>query len=292
MTNDIPDNAATALERVFWRVRKSGRATVREVWTHVLKAQPTTPEFAIRHAEVVNLVHRLQLYILSMPEGDRTRQRYEGDIVLWYSAVVCTDNWRSNSNASDTLIAEDKVNLLGSLGEILTQRAELEKRSTAPGIETLKQSLADWVTLLDEVDLPPDLAARIRAQVDQIEFLLSEIDTYGLEPIAEHGRTLFGLGFSVIKVVGVVGTVTGAMNSLFEFITQVSVGDVGPAFNALTGLFSSASEVFDLAKAEQKAIESKKPKAITQKADSDVIEGEIVDPDPPESPTPEDGAQG
>lgn len=123
---DIPDNAATALERVFWRVRQSGRNTVKEVWTYVLNAQAHTPEFAIRHAEVVHLVRRLQLYLLALPDDDQTRTRYEGDIVLWYSVVVHTGNWEANSNANATMISEDKINLLGSLGQILSYQSSLK----------------------------------------------------------------------------------------------------------------------------------------------------------------------
>lgn len=292
---DIPDNPATALERIFWRIRRSGQKTVKNVWITVLNAQPDTPEFAIRHAEVVYIVRRLQLYILSLPEDDKTRVRNEGDIVLWYSAVVHTGNWGSDINAYDSLIAEDKVKLLGSLGENLSLRASVEQKGTQADIETLKASLADWSTMLGEVDLPPDLASKIRAQVDQIEFLLSEVETYGLEPLAEHGRTLFGLGLSVIKVTGEVGTVVTAMSGLFEFITQVTVGDHGQAAVTLAGLFSTVSDVFTLASedADQKAIAAKEQKALTQKADDDgAIDGEVVDDDDlPESPTPE-GAQG
>ncbi|GJN97018.1 hypothetical protein NJB18091_23820 [Mycobacterium marinum] len=289
---DIPDNAATALERIFWRVRESKANTVKDVWVRVLKAGPTTPEFALRHAEVVHLVRRLQLYILALPEGDRTRKRYEGDIVLWYSAVVHTGNWASNIDASNTLIPEDKVNLLGMLGQNLTQQSSLQPK---PDIETLRQSLADWNELLEEADLPPDLAASIRGQVDQIDFLLSEAETYGLEPIAEHGRTLFGLGFSVIKVIGAGGKVVSAMKGLFEFITYVSVHDYAQAGVALASVFSSADEVFTLASEQenQKAIEPKRVKELGAKKDDDeVIEGEVVEDNPPESPTPKNGAQG
>lgn len=114
----------------------------------------------------------------------------------------------------------------------------------------LKASLAEWATLLEEAELPPDLAAKIRAEIEQIEFLLSEAETYGLEPLAEHGRSLFGLGLSVIKVTGTVGTVVSAMSNLFQFITQVSVNDYGGAVNALAGVFSSVNDVFTLASEE------------------------------------------
>ncbi|BBY36513.1 hypothetical protein MMAN_06470 [Mycobacterium mantenii] len=276
---DIPDNAATALERVFWRVRQSGRNTVKEVWTYVLNAQAHTPEFAIRHAEVVHLVRRLQLYLLALPDDDQTRTRYEGDIVLWYSVVVHTGNWEANSNANATMISEDKINLLGSLGQILSYQSSLKP---APNVEMLKASLAEWATLLEEAELPPDLAAKIRAEIEQIEFLLSEAETYGLEPLAEHGRSLFGLGLSVIKVTGTVGTVVSAMSNLFQFITQVSVNDYGGAVNALAGVFSSVNDVFTLAseEAQQKAIAAKKQKELLAKPDeepSEVIDGEVVD---------------
>lgn len=288
---EIPDNAATALERIFWRVRESGGTTVKDVWVRVLKAQANTPEFALRHAEVVHLVRRLQLYILALPDDDQTRKRYEGDVVLWYGAVVHTGNWGSNSDASNTLITEDKVNLLGMLGQNLTQQASSDPK---PDIAILQQSLGDWNALLEEADLPPDLASKIRAQVEQIEFLLSEAETYGLEPIAEHGRTLFGLGLSVIKVVGTGGKVATAMAGLFEFITHVAVHDYADAGIALLSAFSSIDDVFTIASEQEskKAIESKKQKELTAKQDDDdqVIDGEVVEDDPPESPTPDDGA--
>lgn len=280
MAAQIPNNAATALERVFWQVRGSGCQSVKQVWIKVLKAQPDTAEFAIRHAEVVHLVRRLQLYLLALPEGDQTRNRYEGDVVIWYNAVVYTGNWDGNWQAHNSLISADKVNLLGSLGEILSYRAAQE---TPPDVDTLLASLADWAALLDETELPPDLAAKIRAQVEQIEFLLSEVETYGLEPLVEHGRTLFGLGLSVIKVAGTVGNLVGAMSNLFQFVSQVQVADFPSAAAALGGVFSSVNDVFTLASEEesQKAIQAKEQqKALTAKvvdeSASEVIDGEVV----------------
>ncbi|ORB06360.1 hypothetical protein BST30_10325 [Mycobacterium mantenii] len=224
-------------------------------------------------------MRRLQLYLLALPDDDQTRTRYEGDIVLWYSVVVHTGNWEANSNANATMISEDKINLLGSLGQILSYQSSLKP---APNVEMLKASLAEWATLLEEAELPPDLAAKIRAEIEQIEFLLSEAETYGLEPLAEHGRSLFGLGLSVIKVTGTVGTVVSAMSNLFQFITQVSVNDYGGAVNALAGVFSSVNDVFTLAseEAQQKAIAAKKQKELLAKPDeepSEVIDGEVVD---------------
>jgi hypothetical protein len=84
-------------------------------------------------------------------------------------------------------------------------------------VEKLKVTLAEWSAMLGEVDLLPDLTAKIRLRFEQITFLLSEIETCGYEQLAEHSRTLFGLGFSVIKVAGTIGKVGAAMSGLFQF---------------------------------------------------------------------------
>lgn len=293
---DVPDNPATALERIFLQVRKSGHGSPMRVWTKVLKANPNTPEFAVRHAEVVLLVRRLQLFILALPETDPARIIYENDIDAWYNAVSHNGNWSTDSNAFDTMIEEDKVRLLGSLGQILSLRAQAEGNSYKPDVEELRTSLLDWKSLLDDVDLPPELRSKIRAQIEVLEYLLDEVETFGLEPVVEHGRTLFGLGISVLKVTGNVGKVTTAMSGLFTLITQISVSDYGQAANTLAGLFSSVSDVFTLAseEEEQKAIQARQQKQLTAKKEktSEVVEGEVVAPEPPESPAPEDGEQG
>jgi hypothetical protein len=51
------------------------------------------------------------------------------DIVLWYPAVINTRNWDGNVGAFDVLIAEDKIKLLGSLGENLSPCSSVEIRT-------------------------------------------------------------------------------------------------------------------------------------------------------------------
>lgn len=325
---DIPDNPATALERIFTAVRGSGQNSIKGVWETVLEAHHGTPEFYKRHGEVVNLVSRLHSYLLCLPDTDPTRTRNINDVVLWYQAVVPTRNWDEKFGAWDGLITDYNVRLLGALGHILSLQST-DAQLTAPEIAQLRESLKKWKSVLEDAGLPDALRVEIQQQVEHIEWLLGSAEKFGYEPIVHQSRTLFGMGFSVVKVTGNVAKVATAVGTLFQFITHISVHDYGQAMNALAGLTSSASEVFAIASEQenQTAIEGKKQKAaigsrkkaigpgkkaVAKKAPAkrkprkaakkaqepprvdlsgtDYIDAEILEL--PESPTPEDKAQG
>ncbi len=282
---DIPNNPATALERIFWKVRSSGGASVRDVWVNVLGAQTDTIEFAQRHSEVVRLVMQLQSLILALPPEDSVRRRNEGDITAWYRAVVFTEDWTSNFQAYDRLIPDHTVRLLGSLGDNLTIRSASGVPSGSD-LDRLKSSLDEWRTLLAEADLPDTLAAEVRVQVDHIEWLLGNAETYGYEPVVEQSRNLFATAFTVVKTAGTVSNISTAMVGLFQFITHLGMHDYGQAANAVAGMLSSASEVFDAANEQQKAIAGPKTKAIGAGPQKAIERGGLNEL--PEGPTPED----
>lgn len=175
--------------------------------------------------------------------------------------------------------------------------------------------MSEWRSLLEEAGLHDALRIEIQQQIDHIAWLLGTAEKFGYEPVVQQSRTLFGMGFSVVKVTGNMAKVATAVGTLFQFITHISVRDYSQAMNALAGLTSSASEVFAIAsEQEQKALDAKNPKAITAGKKSrkrgprkaikeapapraggskpdDYIDAEVVD-DPPDSPAPTDGTQG
>lgn len=279
----VPDNPATALERIFDAVRASGQKSIKGVWVTVLDAPHGTPEFYKRHSEVMALVSRLQLILESLPEDDPTRVRNVGDVPLWYGAVLPIGHWDDqNLNAWVGLIPEHNIRLLGSLGEILSHRTT-DAKLTDSDVSRLRESLADWKKALSETQLPDALRLEVQRQVEHIEWLLTQVDRYGYEPVVQQSRSLFSMGFSVVKAAGKAGNVVTAMSSLFQFITHISVQNYGEAINALTGMMSAASDLFTVASSEQQAIEGKRErKALTQADSSDetpseVIDGEVID---------------
>ncbi|WP_157931770.1 hypothetical protein [Mycobacteroides abscessus] len=280
----VPDNPATALERIFDSVRSSGQKSIKGVWTTVLNAQHGTPEFYKRHSEVMALVSRLQLILESLPDDDSTRVRNLGDVPLWYGAVLPIAHWDDqNFKAWAALIPEHNIRLLGSLGEILSHRTTDAKLSNTD-VSRLRASLEEWKKALGETELPEAIRLEVHRQVEHIEWLLSQVDRFGYEPVVQQSRTLFSMGFSVVKAAGKAGNIVTAMSSLFQFITHISVNNYGEAVNALTGMMSAASDLFTVASSEQQAIEGKREqKALTQadtsdgEAQSGVIDGEVID---------------
>lgn len=138
MTN-IPDNPATALERIFTAVRLSGQTTIKQVWEKVLECEHGTPEFYKRHNEVLTLVSRLHSYLLCLPEGDATRSRNIGDVELWYAAVLPTQNWDKQYGACNELIPEYNVRLLGALGQLLSLQST-DARLSGPEVAQLREA--------------------------------------------------------------------------------------------------------------------------------------------------------
>jgi hypothetical protein len=296
-----PNNPAEALDRLLWRITQSGASSFNDIISEVVGAPVGSVEFVNRHSAVVGLVNELQTFLEALPEGHELKTRHLSDIPAYYNAVVFPGDWGGGLKPRN-IIDQNLIKLLGGLGTTLKVMAA----GTTPvegDIERLEASLTDWEAMVESAGLPDGLRDQIRAQVQKIRDLLTQVDNVGYGPVIRESQSLLGYGIRAFKVAKDVGAVATCFVGLFEFIAHVHVQDWSAAANALTGTFTIMGEALSdarsteqvgqlaLTQVEQLALKAREVTDVVSDA-VEVIEGEVVEDDPPESPTPEDGAQG
>ncbi|MCF8606026.1 hypothetical protein L5I01_21985 [Gordonia sp. HY442] len=217
----IANNPATALEQVLRRVIQSSGKTIGEGWQKALGVDPGTPEFIQRHTEVVGLLARVNDYLLALDDGATEREIYLKYVPAWYEAVVYRESWANTQHPANKAVRSETLDHLRGLGANLSMRST-EPTLTEGKLSELTNSLAEWRNLLDEAGLPAELAQQIRTQVDHIEWLLANVETFGVEPVARGARELFGMSLPVVAMGGNwTRKVAGAMVGLVLFLTPV-----------------------------------------------------------------------
>lgn len=216
------NNAAESLHSVLTKVYRSGGSTVGAGWEAALGSPHGTPEFIPRHAEIVSLFQTVHCYLLALSEDHVYREIYEKYLPAWYRAIVFPDSWGSTSQPASKIISEPVLDQLRSLGAHMRRRT-VSLDLPEDRLQTLRESLAEWRALLDDSELPPDLADQIKSQVDHIEWLLNNVSTFGTEPIVTGVHTLLGLSVPVLQMGGKwPAKIAAAVAALVIFLAPVA----------------------------------------------------------------------
>ncbi|WP_439028999.1 hypothetical protein [Gordonia terrae] len=219
----IPNNPATALDQILRAVATSGVSNVAEAWKAVLGVDVGTTAFAQRHGAVVGLMNEVLTYLTSLDPDDLEHELFIQYVPAWYGAVVYPDSWWNGNRPPHGIIELHNLDHLRSLG------LHMRRRPVYPVLDDdklgpLRESLAQWRTLVEDAGLPDDLAQQIKALVDHIDWLLANTGTFGTAPVMENARTLFGLSVPVISFAGDKWkkTVVAAMAGLVLFLNPVA----------------------------------------------------------------------
>ncbi|WP_222113906.1 hypothetical protein [Gordonia paraffinivorans] len=268
------DNPATALHRIIKAVRFSGANSVANGWTNVLGSEVGTEDFALKHAEVVQLFRQVYNYLNSLPEGDEDRALYMKYTPIWYRAIVYPDSWNASTHPAEKVIDVQSLDQLGGLGRLLHRIAGESLDDDA--VAKLRDSLRAWRELLDEAGLPTDIAERIRTQVDLIMWLLDNLETYGAEPVIRESRNLVGLGVEAMQAVPAKAKKIGIALASLVYVFGLLHQGVDEAAGVLEGLNQVKVQYAQLTggSADEPATASRE----IESEDNDVLDAEVVEP--------------
>ncbi len=117
-----------------------------------------------------------------------------------------------------------------------------EPELTDDKLKALTDSLAEWRKLLEETGLEPGLVQQIRTQVDHIAWLLSNVETFGVEPVTEGARNLFGMAMPIVAKGGKWKTkVAAALAGLVIFLSPIE-----QATDQTTNILKNLSETVQI----------------------------------------------
>lgn len=258
-----PVNAAKALHRVLDTLSKPS-GSLAESWKQFLQCPLNSPEFAMRHSEIVGLLTRIASRINSI-ENDVDRQMHLAQIPRWHAAIVFRDAKWSEMHANRLITQDSGLYQLATLGTLFDYQFGYDEYTISSGnVGALLDSLNDWLTLLDESpNLPRTLKQEIRAQVMHIRWLLSHSTILGSQPIVEQIRSLAGRGFEIVaamparvqelpKWAKVLGGTVAILASLHTGVDH-TVGIV-EGINELVTVVAEAKEQESLPPGEPKAL--------------------------------------
>ena len=269
----IANNPASALERILRKLTASGGQTMSDGWVKTLGATPGTHDFVQRHSEVVNLLAQVHSYLLALPDEQSERGIYLQYVPAWYDAIVFRELWSNAQRPPQNAVRPEILDHLHTLGTIMGMRSP-EPMLTDDRLKALTDSLAEWRNLLEETGLEAGLAQEIRRQVDHIEWLLANVETFGVEPVAAGARKLFGLGLPVVAKGGKwKKLVAAAMTGTIMFLTFGETA-TDKTNNVLTNL-SETVQIIEHFGEPQKALPAGQGdgKAIEQGEETRAIEG-------------------
>lgn len=260
VVSGISVNPATALYNVLQRVTQSGKQSFDQGWSYALGAQVGTVEFIQRHSEVVGLAQMVTSHLMALPEDDSTRARYVKYLPAWYNVVVYRNGgWNASGHAPASAISDTVLDHLAGLGDrfdhrfggedyVLTDKAEHQLRAT----------LDEWLQLLDEAQLPANIAREIRTKVDHILWLLDNVNLVGTQPVVERTRELAGTGFSIMaQRPSIARKVGSAMLGLVGFL-----GLVNETVDNVNGILAGTTEMIEHVHEIQDLLDGEAPKEL------------------------------
>ncbi|MFD3427793.1 hypothetical protein [Nocardia fluminea] len=273
----MANNPAASLHEVLRGVMTSGAASVKKGWIAALGATPGTPEFGRRHSEVVGLYRDLYTRLAALPEDEAAaRDQYLSLMGAWYDAIVFQGNINQTpaSDLGDPMV----INHLIGAAQLIRSIGIATPSPSEDSMDKLRASIRDWYELLDDTELPDELRNEIRGQVQHVEWLLTNIGTYGAQPVVAAAQDLVGSGIAAMarqpkwaKRIG------AALSGVVIFLGGAEQG-VEHANGILVGVAEMQTHLEELVhgpKELTEAPEQRQLEAPTLGSDDDVIDAEI-----------------
>ncbi|UDM01268.1 hypothetical protein [Streptomyces longhuiensis] len=195
MAASIENTAAHNLHAILSGVRQSSADSYVSGWTDALGVEWDTPEFARRHAEVVNLLQLTMRQIGALPE--RARQRTERYTYDWWVAVMQPlANWSDGGRRSISIIEQDRLDHLESTAELIT--AHLGGSAAAPlssNLTDLATQCQEWLDILssmDESEISSALRSELISQIQHLSWLIEHADLFGGARVAQEASGVLG----------------------------------------------------------------------------------------------------
>lgn len=177
----IPETDAHALHEVLASVRDAGVSSIQGPWEHVLACDWSTPEFARRHGEVVNLLTSTIEQINELTEAQQIRFfRYVGH---WWKAVVAPRQQWHAATPLTVIITDDHLNFLANAADLIAARFEgssAAPRALESDLDHLRADLDEWVEYLSAVpELPQNLRIGLLQHLKHAIWILEGVELFG-----------------------------------------------------------------------------------------------------------------
>lgn len=241
-------NPGYALAAVLKSVRENLSQGLKKSWTITLQAEFGSPEFAIKHAEVVQLYLSIATRIHTLPETTRERSRYLRYLSAWHKAIISPSSWDDRLQPNQFL-ATEALDLLEAAGEFLGR--------TYPGMDRvldgdellrLESELDSLIDLVAASDIEQSKKDEFYYRVAYIRWLIRNIDLFGDHLIREQAAhlvsDLFANWRSFPKAItgalaGVVGAIVMILGPV-EVVTDKAVHIIENVRTILTEIDGSA----------------------------------------------------
>lgn len=183
---------AHALESILRRINDpaSGRSVAAR-WASAVGGKPGDAEFGRRHAQVFSLYHSVTQYVRSL--NTTAQQRYAAASLAWWDAIVTPNTSWNLGNVTGPLIADDHINLLGSLGDAMELR--LASTSAAPSSLDLADLVAQcdgWIESLPSSGIAPQMQQLLANGLEHVKWLVTHVETFGTARITQEAQTVTG----------------------------------------------------------------------------------------------------
>jgi hypothetical protein len=282
------DNPALVLRDIL-RSLARGSALIRVRWEELLGAAPGTHLFAMRHSDVIGVWKQVNDLLLGLRETDDARTQYLAYMPRYYEALVFQGDWaRQPSEATSERMVVDH---LTGIATMLQYRGLANPALSGDAIDRLKASITEWRGIIAEAMFDEKFATELNAQVNHLEWLLDNVSLLGSRPVVEASQKLVGASVvamgkkpSFAKRIGRATAAFVAAVTVFHTVVDETAG-------MIDGVKDLRDSVVELVSPQKELEAPKKPKELPA-GSSTVVEGGVVADNPPESPTPEEGAQG
>lgn len=180
-----------ALQAILKVVNDPGAGkSLQQRWQQAIGVSTRSPEFAIRHAEVVGLLTETVRQIKSLPAN--ARADYEPSILPWWNVVVAPDSAWGNG-ITGNIVQPEHIRILGALGQVIESR--MEATSAAPGgfkIEAIREQCEEWKNTLADIGLSANLRNLLIERIDHLIWVVEHADLLGYARVARAADELTG----------------------------------------------------------------------------------------------------
>jgi hypothetical protein len=197
----------------------------------------------------------------------------------WYDAVVFQGHWNTSQAPASTIGDPMVINHLIGAAQLLRSIGTATPAPSEDSMEKLRDSIRDWYELLDEAtDLPDGLINEIRGQVQHVEWLLTNVGTYGSQPVVSAAQDLVGSGIAAMaRQPKWARRIGAALSGVLIFLGGIEQG-VGNANGILEGVAEMQAhleELVDGPKELTEAPEQRQLEAPGLDREHEVIDAEI-----------------
>lgn len=212
-----------ALYEILDRLKKSD-SSVAEMWVQILDANWQTPEFALRHAEVVGLFSDAMIEIGNLNPESVSKRFHKYTSSWWHAIVGPTQVW--DHTVASFIISDSDLDQLATASDLVV--AQLGGSLLVPAVSDLallREECEGWASLVAVSDEITDQSFRqtLLAQINHLIWLIDNAATFGLPRIVQRGDQVTGTLIRATVRQGTIKNSSGIRDRISKFITVLTL---------------------------------------------------------------------